>query len=344
MSTWTPKYRLAQTLGKHKPDRPPVICTGGMMNAAIQDVMSESKIFLPAAHTDAEGMASLALAVQERTGFENIGLPFCMTVEAEALGSQVDLGTFACEPKVVKEQFASIREVSLPDLDLVVNRSRLELIAEASGIAALMRPEVPVIASLTGPVSTAASWVDPIRFLKDLRRDPQGSHEVLEYVTEFLVRYLRLMVRKGKASAIAIGDPTATGEILGPKIFEAFAYPCLERLAQAAHEEGVPLIIHICGDLKSIQAPAAALSGDALSTDSLVSLPHLKEKYPHVITMGNVSTYRLERDQPEQIAAVTRRLVSDGVDIISPACGLSTSTPIANIQAMTLAVKEKDNA
>jgi [methyl-Co(III) methanol-specific corrinoid protein]:coenzyme M methyltransferase len=40
------------------------------------------------------------------------------------------------------------------------------------------------------------------------------------------------------------------------------------------------------------------------------------------------------------VARRAQALVRDGVDIISPACGLSTSTGLRTIAAMTAAVKE----
>ena len=42
----------------------------------------------------------------------------------------------------------------------------------------------------------------------------------------------------------------------------------------------------------------------------------------------------------EKVAHRARELVRNGVDIISPACGLSTSTALGNVAAMTAAVKE----
>jgi [methyl-Co(III) methanol-specific corrinoid protein]:coenzyme M methyltransferase len=56
--------------------------------------------------------------------------------------------------------------------------------------------------------------------------------------------------------------------------------------------------------------------------------------------MGNLSTYSLQWNAPEKIHTVTRNLVASGIDIISPACGLSTSTTLENIRAMTGAVTE----
>lgn len=51
--------------------------------------------------------------------------------------------------------------------------------------------------------------------------------------------------------------------------------------------------------------------------------------------MGNLSTYLLEFGEAEKVARQTEKLKLDGIDIIAPACGLSTSTPLINITAMT---------
>ena len=55
--------------------------------------------------------------------------------------------------------------------------------------------------------------------------------------------------------------------------------------------------------------------------------------------MGNLSTISLQFADKNVIAKQTEKLVNDGIDIIAPACGLSTSTPIGNIQAMTEVVR-----
>ena len=55
--------------------------------------------------------------------------------------------------------------------------------------------------------------------------------------------------------------------------------------------------------------------------------------------MGNLSTYLLQWGSPQKIADRAVELVQDGVNIIAPACGLSTSTTLANITAMTRAVQ-----
>jgi [methyl-Co(III) methanol-specific corrinoid protein]:coenzyme M methyltransferase len=339
MNQISPKERLQDTLNKKLVDRPPVICTGGMMNSAIVDVMTKTGNTLPEAHFEAEKMATLAGAVHQETGFENIGIPFCMTVEAEVLGSDIDFGTLACEPKIARENFASNRDVVFKSIPSMLDSGRIRAVAGAAGILKRRYPDQPVIGSLTGPISTAASLVDPIQFLKELRKDPQNAHRVLDYVTNFLIAFSHTLVDSG-ATVICIGDPTATGEILGPKMFDEYAVTYLNRLIDGIHLSGVPVIVHICGEMKSVKPSIPHLHSDAISTDAFVNLKLLKQEYPQLTTMGNLSTILLETGNQEKVAERTANLLRDGIDIISPACGLSTSTSIATIRAMTDTVKE----
>lgn len=339
MDDFSPKERLLRVLQHEKVDRPPVICTGGMMNAAIVDVMEQTGNVLPAAHHDERLMADLSEAVYQNTGFEDLGLPFCMTVEAEVLGSEIDFGSLTCEPKIAKENFASVSQVQFRDFSSLINSGRLNTVAKAGYILAKKNPDVPVIGSLTGPISTAASIVDPITFLKELRKDRENAHRVIDYVSQFLVMYAKLLVENG-ASFIAIGDPTATGEILGPKMFEEYALKYLNQIIGEVHRLGVPVILHICGDMKSVKHLIPRLESDTLSTDALVNLRLLKEEFPGLVTMGNLSTYLLQFGTADKVTDQANKLVLDGIDIISPACGLSTSSALTNITAMTNTVKE----
>ncbi|HWQ73983.1 MAG TPA: uroporphyrinogen decarboxylase family protein [Syntrophomonas sp.] len=337
--TFSPKERLLRTLQKSPTERPPVICPGGMMNAAIIDVMKATGHTLPNAHSDWRLMSSLAEDVQKLTGFENIGIPFCMTVEAEALGSMINFGTLECEPKIDMERFAGVEDVEYMPIGAIAKSPRAGVVIQSVAELSKHCPDIPVIGSVTGPISTAASIVDPMTFLKQLRKNREISHRVVDYVTDQLIDYVRLLVENG-ASVISIADPTATGEILGPRFFEDFAVPYLNKLALAVHELDIPVIIHICGDVSMIKPMLAKLRSDALSVDAMVSLQKLKSEFNGVTTMGNVSTYLLQFGKEDAVRKTTQSLVTNGIDIIAPACGLSTSTPLSNIKALTQAVTD----
>lgn len=335
---FSPKERLVRVLSGEKVERPPIICPGGMMNAAIVDVMTKNNHVLPDAHHTADKMTDLAYDVHQYTGFENFGIPFCMTIEAEVLGSEINFGSLECEPKIQKEKFASVKDVEFVPLGSMAKNNRVEAVVQTIYNLSQKHPDVPAIGSLTGPISTAASIVDPMTFIKQLRKEQTDSHKVLNYVTEHLLEYAQLMVDNG-ATAISIADPTATGEILGPKMFDLYAVEYLNKLVDGIHAMGVPAIIHICGQMEAVKASCAKFHSNALSVDAFVSLKNIKNEYNHITTMGNLSTIMLEQSNTSAIVKRAEALIKDGINIIAPACGLSTSTPLENIVAFTEAVK-----
>lgn len=340
MSNFSPKERLVKILHKEKTDRSPVICPGGMMNAAIVEVMNRGGHVLPTAHNDAKLMAELAVDVFTNTGFENLGIPFCMTVEPEVLGSVVDYGSLTCEPKITQEVFPTSSAVDFREFTAMLQSGRVNTVIQATDKVARRFPDIPIIGNVTGPISTAASIIDPMAFLKDLRRNKLDAHKVMEYVSDFLIAYATLVIDNG-ANVISIADPTATGEILGPRMFSEYPLVYINKIVEAIHLQGVPVIVHICGNINVVKHVLPELKADAISADAMVNLRQLKEEFPQLVTMGNVSTYLLEVATPDKVVKNTRHLLQEGIDIIAPACGLSTSTPLDNIQAMSNTVKEK---
>lgn len=330
----TPKERLLNVLSGRTVDRPPVICTGGMMNAAIVEIIELSGCPLPAAHSDSRLMADLAAAIQRQTGFENIGMPFCMTVEAEIMGSEVSYGTQACEPKVVNELYSSLAAVERKDINAMLGEGRVGVVLAAIRRAAQDNREIPVIGNLCGPISLAASLVDPVAFLKGLCKDKASAHVMLAYVSDLLAEFACRMAGHG-ADVISIGDPTATGEILGPRVFGEFAVPYINRVIDRIHECQTKVILHICGDMNRVRHLLPSLHADAISVDAVVSLKKLKDEFPRLITMGNISTYLLESGTEDAVRRTVRRLTKEQVDIIAPACGLSTATSVKMIRALT---------
>lgn len=339
MNDISPKERLFRVLEKKTVDRPPVICPGGMMNSATVDVMKECGASFPTVHHSAEAMERLSSSVQTRTGFENFGIPYCMTVEAEVLGSEIDFGNEECEPKIAKERYEFSKDVPIHDVKKLVKEGRIEAIAKAGYEIGRKNPDIPVIGSLTGPVSTAASIVDPMTFLKELRRDKENANRVLDYVADFLIEYAKVLVESG-FPVITIADPTATGEILGPKMFGDYAVPYLNKLVDGIHALDTPVIVHICGRLESVEKHLAGIHADAISTDAMVNLKNIKAACGVETVMGNLSTFALQLQTPDVIQRATEKLLSDKIDIISPACGLSTTTPADNIRVITETVKQ----
>ncbi len=313
-------------------DRAPFICPGGMMNMAVTDVMEAVGESWPRAHSDAESMARLVLGMADVAGVENLGTPFCMTIEAEGMGAPVDLGDAKTEPRVTGYALDALADVDRLDA-FDATRGRAAVAVSATRLLVAERSDMPMIASLTGPISLATSLADPLEFYRAMRRDPTAAHALLEVSAEAAIALGDALVDAG-ADTICIADPSGTGELIGAKAFEAFALPYVNRIVDHFAGRGVLSIVHICGDVKALRGALAEISAPAISIDSNVSFRTLRALAPEHVTMGNVSTYLLEYGKAGTLRQVAAARMRDGVDIVAPACGIGPRTPVANIRAI----------
>lgn len=335
----TPKERLERIIRKETVDRPACICPGGMMNMVTAELMDQVQTYLPEAHSDPRKMADLAKAVYEYGCFENAGVPFCMTVEAEAMGAPVKMGSNVVEPHISDYVMNSVCETEkLTPADLTAGRSAVTL--EAIRILKQELDGVPIVGNLTGPISTATSLVEPTVFYKEMRKKNADVHAYMNLITDHLIAFGLSQIQAG-ADVIAISDPSGTGELLGPKYFEEFTVQYLNKLIAPLKQAGATVIVHICGQMRGVYPQTAKITSDVLSFDSMVPMSEARRELPDRTLMGNVSTYTLEFGEPDKVRTLTAKCVENGSDIISPACGLGMKSPLLNIQAMLECLKER---
>ncbi|WP_306819700.1 methylcobamide:CoM methyltransferase MtbA [Metaclostridioides mangenotii] len=335
----TPKERLYKVLNGEVVDRKPCICPGGMMNMIVEDIMDIEGVFWPMAHSDSNMMADLTLGMYKNNGFENFGVPYCMTVEAECMGAEVYMGTKTTEPRVVKYPIESVSQWNqLKKID--VSKGRAKVVIDAIKILKEKNNDVPIVANLIGPVSLASSLMEPTTYYKELRRNKEKASEFMEFVTENLVIFGKAQLEAG-ADVLTISDPSGTGEILGAKIFSEFATPYLNKIIDQL-EEYAPggTIIHICGKLKTIYNELNNLHSDAVSFDSITNVKQVVENVQGKIIMGNVSTFAIENGTKESLKNISNACLKSGVDILSPACGIGVKSKLDNIKILVECAKQ----
>ena len=327
------KERLLSVLKGDRVDRPPVICPGGMMSACVTEISDQVG---GGHHSGTKAMVGAARKINELIGFENYGVPYCLTSEVEALGASVNIGDNLIEPRITRyndEPLEAIMENYSP-VDVTSGRMGVVLAA----IRELKNSRIPVIGNVSGHISTASSVVDPLEIFKMLRREPERAARFMDFINDYLIRYALEMVKAG-ADVISISDPTATGEILGPRNFQKFAVPYYRKIINALHKEGIPVILHICGNASNIVESLNEVQANAVSFDSVVNMKSAREGIKTGL-MGNVSTQLLHTGERDKIVSITRNALQSEVDIVAPACGLSMATSISNLKAMTDYVKE----
>jgi [methyl-Co(III) methanol-specific corrinoid protein]:coenzyme M methyltransferase len=337
MTSQDSRRRLEAVVHREPVDRTPFICPGGMMNMAVVDAMGTDGEW-PTAHDDAEAMAALATTAQKITGFDNIGLPFCMTIEAEGLGAEVYRGTHETEPRVSSYVMDDMTETDrLTAFDPSAGRAAVT--ADAVRRVAALGNDLPIVVCLTGPVSLATSLIEPLTFYRALRRAPEQAHRLLEVCTDALVDFGDVLVDAG-ADVLCIADPSATGELLGKAAFTDFAAPYIDDVTRHFAERGRPTIVHVCGDATCLGETLDRLETPVVSVDSIVRLDVLRQAAPSKALMGNLSTSLLEFGRDERVADAARACARRGAEIVAPACGIGARTPAANLRAAAAALRE----
>lgn len=327
------KNRLLNVLWGEAVDRPPVICPGGMMSACVTEILEN----MNGNHNlDSDTMALAANKIYDEIGFENLGIPFAMAAEAEPLGIKIDNGSKIVEERVIEYNTEPLEAIMEKHNVRPQHSNRMGIVIET--VRKLKNDRVPVIGNITGHISTATSVVDPLVIFKMLRKEPERAYGFFKYINEYLIEYAVEMIKAG-ADVITISDPSATGEILGGKNFEQFAVPFYKEIIRKIHIQRVPVIVHICGRTNTIIDGLNTIGANALSFDSIVSMRHAKFML-NTRLMGNVSTQLLHTGEKERIVSITNNCITSGVDIVSPACGLSMATPIDKLRTMTEYVKE----
>ncbi|MHC1711237.1 MAG: uroporphyrinogen decarboxylase family protein [Solidesulfovibrio sp.] len=217
---------------------------GHLDAAGVDDeLLARLQLAFPETHQDGASMARLALGVKEKKSAALCALPFCCTVEAEALGASIRLGGATSCPRAGAFVCSSLRDVlRLRSMDFILGR--ISQVLEACSM--LTQAGEPVALEVSGPM-TILNWLMELAVvLKEWHKEAALMREVLARLGEELHRYALAAAERGIA-ILCYADPTGTVSILGPKRFAFVAdlavLPLLRRLEADA---GFKAAVHVC--------------------------------------------------------------------------------------------------
>jgi [methyl-Co(III) methanol-specific corrinoid protein]:coenzyme M methyltransferase len=303
--------------------------------------MEKTDCYLPEAHNDAEMMAKLAIEANRLTSAENIGLPFCATVEAEAMGATIELGTKEKRPKITAYALVSVADIDRL-LPVDPDKGRAKVCVEAVKIVRQKVPDVAIIANLAGPVSLATSLVDPNIFTEAIQNDKDAAHNLLKFAVENLIRFGDAMLAAG-ADIVCISETSAAFKAIDRIDFEEFILPYVNETAEHFQSVfGTHVIIYLCGDIVRFGDALSNISAEAIGLDSTVDAKAVKELARCKVIMGNINAELLEREEPNAVFRAGIQGLISGIDILAPACSVSLKTPITNARSLMRAVMRSD--
>jgi len=192
--------------------------------------------------------------------------------------------------------------------------------------------EVFVGSSMGGPFTTAAFLRGTEDFLKDLTRNPEMVHKLLEISTQSVINYIDAICDLGLSPSIA--EPVASGTMISVKTFRAFAKPylkkCMDRIIE---RRGSGSTLHICGTTKKIWGDMVDIGIENLSLDNIDDIGELKEQFgDKVCLIGNVAPVEtIMRGTIEEIYNAGKLCINKAYDspkgfILSSGCDIPIGT------------------
>jgi [methyl-Co(III) methanol-specific corrinoid protein]:coenzyme M methyltransferase len=336
MGDMTLKERLLNALEGKKVDKVPV-CS--VTQTGIVELMDEVGAAWPEAHSDSEKMAKLAIANYELSGLEAVRVPYCLTVLAEAMGCEVNMGTKNRQPSVTAHPYPKDLEgMEMPEN--LLDKGRIQAVLGAIKIIReKVGSDVPVIGGMEGPVTLASDLASVKSFMKWSLKKPELLEQVLDFATEATISYANSMVDAG-ADIIAIADPVASPDLMSPDSFKTMLQSRLQKFSSSVNSVTV---LHVCGNVNPILDYMADCGFEGLSVEEKIgSAKKAKEILGgRARLVGNISSpFTLLPGPVDKIKAEAKQAIADGVDVLAPGCGIAPMTPVSHIKAMVEARNE----
>lgn len=182
-----------------------------------------------AVYASHEAIADFALALKAQRGVGYCQLPFCHTLEAEAMGADILVGDQAGGARAGRLVYASLEEVCDQPIDC--NSGRIRNMLEACQL--LKDRGEAVVFSISGPLSILSCLLDITLLFKAWRKDQPLVERLLGHLAKQLLEFTEMLCAAG---AISYADPVGIPKILGPKSTKeltlGFTQPFLTRLQE----------------------------------------------------------------------------------------------------------------
>ena len=339
------KKNLLAVLSGKEVDITPVV---SVTQLGIIEAMDKIGVSWPEAHTDAEKMAELGSSLHELVGLECARIPFCLTVEAEAMGAQVDLGGRERIPEVINSPFNTANDIQVPS-DFLENGRIPTVLKSTEILKERYNDELPVIIGICGPFTLTGHLLGVENLVRYLKTKPEEIEIAIENSLDACMDYVEALMGV-YPDIICVSEPTASPELIDPFQFKTIIKPILEDLAGFIKTKSV---LHICGSTQPIFKDMVSIGYDGVSIEEKLDITVAKEEIAKVgkksaggkslsllggsssKIIGNISTSAtLFNGSTDEVKENVKKVLDDGVDILAPSCGLAPLSPLNNIQAM----------
>jgi uroporphyrinogen decarboxylase len=220
------------------------------------------------------------------------------------------------------------------DIDFFAVEYAAGILPEAMGLMVRTRGVMEWLMRLLGFETLCFSLAD----------DPDLVAAVSERIGTLVVEHVRDLSQLDGVSAIVLYDDMGfrTNTFVSPRDLRGYVLPWTKACAAAAHDHGLPFILHSCGNLEKIMDDLIDDVGiDAKHSfeDIIMPMPEVKARYGDRIgVLGGVDMHILAAGTEEEVRAATK----ESIESCAPGGGyafgsgntIANYVPLKNYSAM----------
>ena len=325
------RERVLNAIQRKAVDRTPVLC----VNSTATEFQAEDLgLKWPDFHQSPAEMCRMAAGALDILDFDAVRVPFCQTMEAEALGCAVSY-----------KDFIPGNDVALYSLDErpsfpgdFLKRGRIPALLEAlRSLKAHVGGRAVVMGGVTGPLTIARALLDSVPLLKASLKTPEKIIPFLEIGKRACLELSTALLRSG-ADLIVMEDMSASPDLLHPKTYKSIVNRYQKQVIEAT--EG-PVVLHVCGNVALIAEELGKTEAIALSIDRKADVRSMREKVPDTLPLiGGMETMALALSTPSEIRTMCVGALKEGIEILAPGCAIPANAPTENLRAMVQAAEE----
>ena len=332
--------RIKSALNGIMPDRRPVMLHNFMLAA------KEAGYTMKQYREDPEIAAKCHIQFVEKYGVDGILFDVDTALVAGSVGIPVDYPDDA--PACTHEMLLrSIDEVDiLQEVDIEKNRRIQHSLEAVKILKKYFKDEVFVRGNCDqAPFSLACSIRTPAQFMLDLMTNEGKAWQLIEYSTRICTQFVRLMAGAG-ADMISNGDSPAGPSMISPAMYKQFAYPFEKAMMEESHVQGVPYLLHICGNTDKILDQISVMELDAVELDYKTSIEKIYSCFHNRTTLfGTIDPSGvIALGTPDEVRCEARKILEAYRDnprlVIGAGCAIPPTAPEENIRMIIRAVND----
>lgn len=255
--------------------------------------------------------------------------------ETSAFGARIEYieeGVPRCLETIVN----SIEDVkNLPDPDLYKCERTIDRIRGVQYFQKLLKNTVPVGGWIEGPLAESCDLAGVQNMMIWMMTDPDFTNRLMDKCMKVAKRFAKIQVEEG-CHLIGIGDAICSQ--IDRDTYDLYVKHRHAELISYIHELGVPVKLHICGNITHILPSIKDIKTDIIDIDWAVDMDEAREALgDDVVLGGNVNPVDVQDKTGQEVFDMSRALVDryrDQKFLLAAGCEITVLTPHENLMAM----------